>query len=76
MGLTPKVYSRIQRFHGVLRQVHASSAVEWADVACRCGYYDQAHFVRDFQEFAGLNPTHFLRQTVGDPKFIPLDDEG
>jgi AraC-like DNA-binding protein len=76
VGLTPKVYGRIRRFQQVLHRIHQEGKMEWADVACACGYYDQSHFVREFKEFAGLNPTDFLSHTVGDPKFIPLGEEG
>jgi AraC-like DNA-binding protein len=60
VGLTPKLFSRIQRFQQVIRHVAHSASVDWADVALSCGYFDQSHFNHDFREFSGLNPTEYL----------------
>ncbi|MBB5476491.1 helix-turn-helix domain-containing protein [Micromonospora parathelypteridis] len=38
----------------------ATRAVDWAEVAARCGYYDQSHLIRDFHEFAGATPAALL----------------
>jgi AraC-like DNA-binding protein len=39
------------------------TTMRWADLAQRCGYYDQSHFINDFNSFSGLSPLQFLRRT-------------
>lgn len=56
MGLTPKLFARLRRFQSVLGVASARENLDWADVALRCGYYDQAHLHRDFRAFAELTP--------------------
>jgi AraC-like DNA-binding protein len=60
VGLTPKAYCRVMRFQHTVSRLHGLSEVDWADTATACGYYDQAHMIHDFREFAGLNPTAYL----------------
>lgn len=62
VGVTPKLFGRVQRFQRALDLTRRSSAPDWADVAVACGYYDQSHLIHDFQRFSGSSPTEFHRQ--------------
>jgi AraC-like DNA-binding protein len=62
VGTTPKLHYRIQRFQHALNAIEMGCRIEWADLALSCGYYDQAHFIRDFREFSGINPSTYLVQ--------------
>jgi AraC-like DNA-binding protein len=61
VGVTPKAYARVQRFQQVLASIEHATEVDWTEVALSCGYFDQAHFVHDFREFAGVTPSIYLR---------------
>jgi AraC-like DNA-binding protein len=55
VGIGPKLLARIVRFQQVFRAVEQCNSA-WADVAVECGYYDQAHLIRDFNQFAQQTP--------------------
>jgi AraC-like DNA-binding protein len=74
VGLTPKLFARVQRFQQVVRRLGAGGPVEWAAVALDCGYYDQAHFIHDFRAFSGLSPTAYLARRTGHLNHVPLPD--
>jgi AraC-like DNA-binding protein len=61
VGLTPKLLARIVRFQKIFQAIQYTPD-SWASIAFDCGYYDQAHLIRDFQEFAGETPSTFLLQ--------------
>jgi len=65
VGLTPKLFSRVSRFQKVIQTAHALDEISWTHLALDCGYYDQAHFIHDFQAFAGITPSEYLaRKTL------------
>lgn len=72
VGLTPKLFCRVRRFQTLLQRIEAGRPIDWADLAAACGYYDQAHCIRDFRAFSGLSPTAYLAQRGEHPNHVPL----
>jgi len=72
VGLTPKVFCRVLRFQNVLGLIEEGPCVSWAELALACGYFDQAHFIHDFQAFSGLTPHTYLALRSPYRNHVPL----
>jgi AraC-like DNA-binding protein len=59
VGITPKLFGRLQRFQRAASLTH-NAAPNWSKLAAQCGYFDQSHLIRDFIDFTGLSPKEFL----------------
>jgi AraC-like DNA-binding protein len=59
VGLSPKVWCRIQRFQRAVRLLHSGADVPWAELALDCGFYDQSHFANEFRAFSGVDATTY-----------------
>lgn len=66
VGVTPKLLARILRFERVVAMVDGRTEMGWAEIAQVCGYYDQAHMIRDFNQFAGGPPSEFAVRRLPD----------
>ena len=74
VGLTPKLLCRILRFqHARALAENAElccgsapyregGTVDWAQMAIACGYYDQSHLIKDFQNLSSLSPSEYIRR--------------
>ena len=60
VGIGPKLLSRLVRFQSVFSVIRDEQPSHLTALAMRCGYFDQAHFVREFREFAGVPPSAYL----------------
>ena len=61
VGMSPKLFCRVQRFRQALETVRHDAATNWAQVAVDCGYYDQSHLIHDFESFSTLSPAEYIR---------------
>jgi AraC-like DNA-binding protein len=59
VGLTPKVWCRIQRFQRTVRLLHSGVDIPWSELALDCGFYDQSHFANEFRAFSGIDATSY-----------------
>jgi AraC-like DNA-binding protein len=66
IGLPPKMLARVLRFQRVIELLKADDGRRWVEIAHDCGYYDQAHLIRDFRSFSGSSPTEFLGRQLPD----------
>lgn len=66
LGIGPKTLASLMRFDHALAalggRVRAGAAVDLADIAQACGYYDQSHLAREFRRFTGTSPSGFLAE--------------
>jgi methylphosphotriester-DNA--protein-cysteine methyltransferase len=60
VGMTPKLFCRVERFQQVIHAIGHKTDINWIDLALDHGYSDQSHFNHDFREFSGLGPTEYL----------------
>jgi AraC-like DNA-binding protein len=62
IGTTPKQFSAIVRLRHLLDHYDATERL--TDAAYKAGYFDQAHFIKDFKAFTGRTPQDFFQNTT------------
>jgi AraC-like DNA-binding protein len=67
VGVSPKTFAKLTRFHRALRAAHDDADASWAGIAAAVGYYDQAHLIAEFRAIAGVTP----RALVGELRLAP-----
>lgn len=61
VGVPPKHYAKIVQVNTVVAALMSENFDALQALALDHGYYDHAHFIRDFQQLVGSNPTEFMR---------------
>jgi AraC-like DNA-binding protein len=77
VGLTPKLFARLCRFHRVADRIWRGRGAPtegsgWADLAADCGFADQSHLIREFREFSGVTPAGYAARLGHHRNHIPL----
>lgn len=57
IGDTPKTFCRIVRFQNILRAKPSNQSLKKNKLFFDVGFFDQAHFIRDFKNFYGVTPS-------------------
>ncbi len=63
LGLSPKEMSKIIRLNCAFSNLEANPTASLTQLSYDAGYYDQAHFSRDFKGIAGVSPSQLFSQT-------------
>jgi AraC-like DNA-binding protein len=61
-GTSPKQFAVIIRLRNLID--HYASATSLTDAAYSAGYFDQAHFIKDFRSFTGQTPHEFFKSPL------------
>jgi AraC-like DNA-binding protein len=59
VGTTPKKFSSIIRFNSVLDNLNETKSL--TEICYENNFFDQAHFIKDFNQFTGDTPENFKR---------------
>jgi AraC-like DNA-binding protein len=58
VGLAPKFYARIIRLAYTFELMQEGNK-SWCDLVYDSGFYDQSHFIKNFKEFTGEDPSTY-----------------
>lgn len=66
VGVSPKYYARIRRVSFLCATLATNKwkVNDWHYLIHQLGYYDQAHFIKDFTDFTGRSPCTYVKHNV------------
>jgi AraC-like DNA-binding protein len=64
IGMSPKQLSRVVRLQAAMKMLEHKDFTSLTSLAYENGYYDQAHFIKDFKEFTGTSPKSFFADNL------------
>jgi len=70
IGITPKLFARINRFYQAYQLKDRYQNVDWLSIALQTGYHDYQHLVKDFKQFSNTTPHTLLMAQSQAPERI------
>lgn len=61
VGVSPKWVIKRYRLHEAVETMNEGTVVDWVQLALGLGYYDQAHFIKDFKTLVGRTPGEYAQ---------------
>lgn len=61
IGVPPKYFCKVIQLVTIFEMIKNPDSGKLHDLALECGYYDQAHFINDFNKMIGQSPQKFLK---------------
>lgn len=77
VGVSAKYYARIRRISFLCATLAANrwQVKDWHDFIHQSGYYDQAHFIKDFSGFTGKSPVLYVKNNKELSNFLQARDQ-
>lgn len=75
VGVSPKWVIQRCRLHEAAEQLEAGNTADGSRLAVELGYFDQAHFIKDFKTIVGQTPAEYARQMAPAVIFSPRQQE-
>lgn len=69
VGVSPKWVIQRYRLHEVAERLANNTAVDCTEIALDLGYFDQAHFIKDFKAIVGWTPAEYAKRVAEVPDF-------
>jgi AraC-like DNA-binding protein len=73
IGIGVKYYARIVRIRAVAEAIRVNPTTRLADIAYDHGFFDQAHFIREFRHFSDMSPKAYARAIRGKASLYQME---
>lgn len=71
VGVSPKWVIKRYRLHEAAQQLEAGQEINCARLVYDLGYFDQAHFIKDFKTIIGRTPAEYARSQLQRQPYTP-----